>query len=105
MFYNEEKKQQAQSQQEEPKEEQQKQNTDQQQQSDETPKKSYFKKLLSPANLILPAVFGIILYNFAKYDVRQKKREAELDSKFRKIFWKYSKLLRTAYFHYLMKLF
>ncbi|KAL9653168.1 hypothetical protein ABK040_006384 [Willaertia magna] len=38
----------------------------------------YFKRLLSPTNLILPAVFGIVLYNFASYDVRQKKREGEL---------------------------
>ena len=55
---------------------------EQSQQQQQEEKKSYFKRLFSPANLILPAVFGIVLYNFASYDVRQKKREAELESKF-----------------------
>ncbi|EFC40872.1 predicted protein [Naegleria gruberi] len=53
--------------------------SEEQSQQQQEEKKSYFKRLFSPANLILPAVFGIVLYNFASYDVRQKKREAELE--------------------------
>jgi len=72
-------------QQEEKKEEnkqQEKQSSEEGKQQENTGKrKSYFKRLLSPANLIFPAVFGIVIYNFAAYDVRQKKREVELDSK------------------------
>jgi protein SCO1/2 len=40
---------------------------------------SYLKRLISPRNLLLPILLFAILYNVASYDVRQKKREKELD--------------------------